>query len=52
MRLDRGGKIKTDQAWRALISEYFATIEEYIRQPVYLFPNTIQALIGRDPRPR
>jgi SAM-dependent methyltransferase len=52
MGLDRGGNIKTDQAWRALISEYFATVEEYIRQPVYLFRYTIQALIGRDPRPR
>ena len=52
MRLDRGGNIKTDQAWRALISEYFATVEEYIRRPVYLFRYTIQALIGRDPRLR
>jgi len=50
MRLDRGGNIKTDQAWRALISEYFATVEEYIRRPVYLFRYTIQALIARDPR--
>ena len=50
MRLDRGGNIKTDQAWRALLSEYFATVEEYIRRPVYLFRYTIQALIARDPR--
>ena len=50
MRLDRGGNIKTDQAWRALLSEYFATVEEHIRRPVYLFRYTIQALIARDPR--
>ena len=50
MRLDRGGNIKTDQAWRALLSEYFATVEEYIRRPVYLFRYTIQAVIARDPR--
>jgi SAM-dependent methyltransferase len=50
MRLDRGENIKTDQAWRALLSEYFATVEEYIRRPVYLFRYTIQALIARDPR--
>jgi len=50
MRLDRGGNIKTDQAWRALVSEYFTTVEEHIRRPVYLFRYTIQALIGRDPR--
>jgi SAM-dependent methyltransferase len=50
MRLDRGRNIKTDQAWRALVSEYFATVEEYIHRPVYLFRYTIQALIGRDPR--
>ena len=50
MRLDRGGNIKTDQAWRALLSEYFATVEEYIRRPVYLFRYTIQALIARDAR--
>jgi SAM-dependent methyltransferase len=49
MRLDRGGNIKTDQEWRALVSEYFATVEENIRRPVYLFRYTIQALIGRDP---
>jgi SAM-dependent methyltransferase len=52
MRLDRGGNIKTDQAWRALVSEYFATIEEHIRRPVYLFRYTIQALIGENPRQR
>jgi SAM-dependent methyltransferase len=52
MRLDRGGNIKTDQAWRALVSEYFATVEEHIRRPVYLFRYTIQALIGRNPRQR
>jgi SAM-dependent methyltransferase len=51
MRLDRGGNIKTDQAWRALVSEYFATVEECIRRPVYLFRYTIQTLIGRNPRP-
>jgi len=50
MRLDRGGNIKTDQAWRALISEYFATVEEHIRRPVYLFRYTVQTLIGRNPR--
>jgi SAM-dependent methyltransferase len=50
MRLDRGRNIKTDQAWRALVSEYFETVEEYIRRPVYLFRYTIQALIGRNPR--
>jgi SAM-dependent methyltransferase len=50
MRLDRGENIKTDQAWRALVSKYFATVEEYIRRPVYLFRYTIQALIARDPR--
>jgi SAM-dependent methyltransferase len=50
MRLDRGGNIKTDQAWRALLSEYFATVEEHIRRPVYLFRYTIQGLIARDPR--
>jgi SAM-dependent methyltransferase len=50
MRLDRGGNIKTDQAWRALVSDYFATVEEHIRRPVYLFRYTIQAIIGRDPR--
>jgi len=50
MRLDRGGNIKTDQAWRALLSEHFATVEEYIRRPVYLFRYTIQALIARNPR--
>ena len=52
MRLDRGGNIKTDQAWRALVSEYFATVEEHIRRPVYLFRYTIQALIGQNPRQR
>lgn len=50
MRLDRGGNIKTDQAWRALVSEYFAAVEEYIRRPVYLFRYTIQTLIGQNPR--
>jgi hypothetical protein len=50
MRLDRGGNIKTDQAWRALLSEYFANLEEYIRRPVYLFRDTVQALIARNPR--
>jgi len=50
MRLDRGGNIKTDQAWRGLVSEYFATVEEWIRRPVYLFRYTIQALIARNPR--
>ena len=50
MRLDRGGNIKSDQALRALVSEYFAAVEEYIRQPVYLFRYTIQALIARNPR--
>lgn len=50
MRLDRGSNIKTDHAWRALVSEYFETVEEYIRRPVYLFRYTIQALIGRHPR--
>jgi SAM-dependent methyltransferase len=49
MRLDRGGNIKTDQAWRALLSEYFATLEEYIRRPVYVLHYTIQAVICRDP---
>jgi hypothetical protein len=49
MRLDRGGNIKTDQAWRALLSEH-ATVEEHIRRPVYLFRYTIQTLIARDPR--
>ena len=42
MRLDRGRNIKTDQAWRALLSEYFATVEEHIRRPVYLFRYTIK----------
>src|SRR5207248_9935714 len=32
MHLDRGGKIKTDQAWRALLSGYFATLEEHLRR--------------------
>lgn len=50
MHLDRGRNIKTDQAWRALVSEYFATVEEDIRRPVYLFRYTIQAIIGRNPR--
>jgi hypothetical protein len=50
MRLDRGGNIKSDQALRALVSEYFAAVEEYIRRPVYLFRYTIQALIARNPR--
>jgi SAM-dependent methyltransferase len=50
MRLDRGGNIKTDQAWQALLSEYFATLEEHIRRPVYWFRYTIQAFICRDPR--
>jgi SAM-dependent methyltransferase len=50
MRLDRGGNIKSDQAWRALVSDYFATVEEYIRRPVYLFRYTIQALIAWNPR--
>lgn len=50
MNLDRGGNIKTDQAWRALLSEYFATLEEHIRRPVYWFRYTIQAFICRDPR--
>jgi len=50
MSLDRGGNIKTDQAWRALVSEYFATLDEHIRRPVYLFRYTIQALICQDPR--
>ena len=50
MRLDRGGNIKTDKAWRALVSEYFATINEDIRRPAYLFRYTIQTLICRDPR--
>ena len=50
MRLDRGGNIKTDQAWRALLAKYFATVEEHIRRPVYLFRYTIQALIARGPR--
>ena len=50
MRLDRGENIKTDQEWRALLSDYFATVEEYIRRPVYLFRYTIQALIARNPR--
>jgi len=52
MHLDRGRNIKTDQAWRALVSEYFATVEENIRRPVYLFRYTIQAIIGRNPRKR
>jgi hypothetical protein len=52
MRLDRGGNIKTDQAWRALLAKYFATVEEHIRRPVYLFRYTIQALIGQNPRQR
>src|SRR6266487_884662 len=47
MSLDRGGNIKTDQAWRALVSEHFATVDEYIRRPVYWFRYTIQALICR-----
>jgi SAM-dependent methyltransferase len=50
MSLDRGGNIKSDQAWRALLSEYFATLEEHIRRPVYWFRYTIQAFICRDPR--
>jgi SAM-dependent methyltransferase len=50
MRLDRGRNIKTDQAWRALVSQYFENVEEYIHRPVYLFRYTIQALIGRKPR--
>jgi SAM-dependent methyltransferase len=50
MKLDRGGNIKTDQAWRALLSEHFATIDEYIRRPVYCFRYTVQAIICRDPR--
>ena len=50
MRLDRGGNIKTDQAWRALVAEYFATVDEHIRRPVCWFRYTIQALICRDPR--
>ena len=50
MRLDRGGNVKSDQALRALVSEYFAAAEEYIRRPVYLFRYTIQALIARNPR--
>jgi hypothetical protein len=33
-----------------LLSEYFATVEEHIRRPVYLFRYTIQGLIARDPR--
>jgi hypothetical protein len=49
MRLDRAGNIKIDRAWRVLVSEYFATIEEHIGRPVYLFRYTIQALIARDP---
>jgi SAM-dependent methyltransferase len=50
MHLDRGGNIKTGHAWRALVSEFFGTINEDIRQPVYLFRYTIQTLICRDPR--
>jgi SAM-dependent methyltransferase len=50
MKLDRGGNIKTDQAWRALLSEHFATVDEYIRRPVYSFRYTIQAIICRGPR--
>jgi SAM-dependent methyltransferase len=52
MRLDRGGNIKTDQAWRELVSGHFETVEEYIRRPVYLFRYTIQTLIARNPRQR
>jgi SAM-dependent methyltransferase len=52
MRLDRGKNIKTDDAWRALVSEYFGAIEEHIRRPVYLFRYTILTLIGRNPRQR
>jgi hypothetical protein len=50
MSLDRGGNIKTDQAWRVLLSEYFASLEEHIRRPVYLFRYTIQAFICQSPR--
>jgi hypothetical protein len=50
MKLDRGGNIKTDHAWRALLSEHFATVDEYIRRPVYWFRYTIQAGICRGPR--
>jgi SAM-dependent methyltransferase len=50
MKLDRGGNIKTDQAWRTLLSEHFATVDEYIRRPVYWFRYTIQAIICRGPR--
>jgi SAM-dependent methyltransferase len=50
MSLDRGGNIKTDRAWRALLSEHFATLEEHIRRPVYLLRYTIQTVICRDPR--
>jgi SAM-dependent methyltransferase len=49
MRLDRGGNIKTDPDWRALLSEYFATLEEQIRRPVYWFRYTIQAIVCRNP---
>jgi SAM-dependent methyltransferase len=50
MRLDRGENIKTDQEWRALVSQYFGNVDEHIRRPVYLFRYTVQVLIGRDPR--
>jgi hypothetical protein len=50
MKLDRGSNIKTDQAWRALFSEHFATVDEYIRRSVYCFRYTIQAIICRGPR--
>ncbi len=50
MKLDRGGNIKTDQAWRALLSEHFSIVDEYIRRPVYWFRYTIQAVICRGPR--
>jgi SAM-dependent methyltransferase len=50
MRLDRGGNIKSDEAWRTVVSEYFASVEESIRRPVYLFRYTVQALICRHPR--
>ena len=50
MKLDRGGNIKTAQAWRALLLEHFATVDEYIRRPVYWFRYTTQAVICRGPR--